>query len=131
MRLDVAQQHRIDISVSRRNLLTLLHKLHTPASARTITMQCANPANSPQDPGLPVLVALHGEPNDEHYNGREPGPALMDASSAAQIAIDLLQQIEDTVEQSSFESSVLRKTIQNAEYVRDRLDRTARTAVIT
>jgi hypothetical protein len=132
VKLEQAESHRIAVSLSRRNLLTLLHKLHTPGSARTLTIQSEHPRTRKDAPLMPLLLVVHGETNEQHYDGRpEPrGPMLMDASAATQVAIDLLQQVEDSVEMEEFDASTLRKTISHAEYLRDRFDRTARTAVI-
>lgn len=132
MRLDQASPHVVRLSVSRRNLLTLLGKLANPVSSRTLSIQSTHPKHTEAEPFMPVLVFLHAEPNDKHYDARPevPGPMLMDASTVAQVAIDLLQQIEDGGVLDDFATATLNKTIHSAEYIRDQLDRNAKGVAI-
>lgn len=53
----------IEVKLSRRNILSLLHKLHMPGSARTIIKPVGD-----------IDVAVIVEPDDEHYGNRVPGP---------------------------------------------------------
>lgn len=55
----------VTLALSERNLLGLLAKLHDPLSQRTLTR-----FNDDGD----MLFVVRAEPNDEHYQSREPGP---------------------------------------------------------
>lgn len=55
---------RITITLSRRNLRTLLLKLERPDSARTLVRTT--------DEGY--ILVIHAEDDDEHYQDRKPGP---------------------------------------------------------
>ncbi len=52
------------ITLSRRNLLTLLHKLEVTGSARTII--------------IPTGIRVTAIPDEEHYGDRLPGPVYPD-----------------------------------------------------
>lgn len=119
MRLNVADEHRIDVSVSRRNLLALLGKLANPYSARTISMQCKHPREDER----PILLAVHGEPNDEHYADRvdNGGPILQDAAVVMQTAIDLIEQVQDSVHITDFDSGAFDKALHQLAYLRERV----------
>lgn len=53
----------IEVTLSRRNILALLHKLDWEGSARTIQKECGNG----------MILTLVAEEDDEHYDGNEPG----------------------------------------------------------
>ncbi len=62
----------VSVTLSRRNLLALLHKLELPGSARTlINDDCW--LNGEQTPLGALELHLHCEEDDEHY-GKRPGP---------------------------------------------------------
>lgn len=77
---------RVEVTLSRRNLLTLLHKLDMPGSARQIeNNDCfEDGAQTPWYPGeeagslLPrTTLVLRCEDDAEHYGRRPAGPGLM------------------------------------------------------
>lgn len=55
----------VTVTLSRRNLVTLLNKLDRPDSLRTLYRDT--------DDGMLIVKA---ETDDEHYQDREPGPVL-------------------------------------------------------
>jgi hypothetical protein len=120
MRLNAAEPHRIDVSVSRRNLLALLGKLANPHSARTITMQCEHPRKGEHGP---VLLAIHGESDIEHYADRSDngGPILQAADVVMQTAIDLIEQVQDSAHISDFDDTAFDKALHQLAYLRERV----------
>ena len=64
------------VTVSRRNLLTLLHKLELPGSARMLPTTDCWLDGEPTEPGEWLLV-LHCEDGQQHYAGRESGPGAV------------------------------------------------------
>jgi hypothetical protein len=54
----------VEVTLSRRNILTLLHKLDMPGSARTIVKEF---------PEQDYFLIVKAEDDDEHYQGRTPG----------------------------------------------------------
>jgi hypothetical protein len=76
---------RVEVVLSRRNLLTLLHKLDMPGSMRQIeNNDCwEDGQQTPLRPGEedgslpPTTLVLRCEDDDEHYARRAAGPGLM------------------------------------------------------
>jgi hypothetical protein len=61
------------ITLSRRNLLSFLHKLDKPGSARTLvggTDRCGD-----------SIVIIRAENDDEHYAGSQAGPMTPDTEA--------------------------------------------------
>jgi hypothetical protein len=79
--LHVEESRRVaTVTLSRRNLLTLLHKLDMPGSARTITnSDCW--LNGTLDRGLTLV--LRCEDDAEHYSKRPDPPGPMHPASEA------------------------------------------------
>src|ERR1700704_4057384 len=84
--MNFANERRIEVVLSRRNLLTLLHKLDMPGSMRQIeNNDCWEDAiqtpwypGEERDTGLPrTLLVLRCEDDDEHYAKRAAGPGPM------------------------------------------------------
>jgi hypothetical protein len=63
----------MQVKLSRRNLLSLLHKLELPGSHRTIIKQVD--AHGPKCAGLSE-IAVVAVSDEECYAGRDPGPML-------------------------------------------------------
>jgi len=88
-RLEISNEadgRRVTVTLSRRNLLALLHKLDLPGSARTLeNTDCyEDGAQTPWFPGedehsaLPrTLLVLRCEDDTEHYGSRPVGPGIM------------------------------------------------------
>ena len=64
MRFETSDFGYVTVTLSRRNLLTLLSKLDQRDSRRMITRRCED--------GTQLYVRV--EPDEEHYTEREPGP---------------------------------------------------------
>lgn len=64
------------VTLSRRNLLTLLHKLDMPESKRTFVNNDCWVAGE-QAPAGELLLVLRCEDDPEHYAKREAGPGPM------------------------------------------------------
>lgn len=84
--MNIDGRRRVEVVLSRRNLLTLLHKLDMPESLRQIeNNDCwEDGAQTPWYPGeesmspLPVTtLVLRCEDDDEHYGRRAVGPGPM------------------------------------------------------
>jgi hypothetical protein len=84
--MNLEGERRIEVTLSRRNLLALLHKLDMPGSMRQIeNNDCWE--DGMQTPWLPAEVAgsslprtslvLRCEDDDEHYAKRLVGPGVM------------------------------------------------------
>lgn len=69
MRLDLREDGVVLVTLSRRNVLSLLSKLSQPASARTIVMRGAYVYGVLYED---LFLAVHVEPDDVHYADREP-----------------------------------------------------------
>lgn len=112
MKLCQLDDHNITITVSRRNVLALLAKLHDSHSARTLFQ------NGPR-----ASVKLIAEDNETHYNGRPAGERglSVDASLVLQIATDLIEQVADGLEDDYF-GSALDKTATQLAYLRTQMD---------
>lgn len=110
MRLDHVDEHNVRATVSRRNLLALLGKLHNPESACTITKS-----------GGGRFLVLHAERDDKHYDRPEGagGPIRLDAQAVLQVAIDLIEQVADT--QDEYWQAALDKTATQVAYLRDKV----------
>jgi hypothetical protein len=91
-RVDVINGDRdrhIEVTLSRRNLLALLHKLDTPGSKRTIingdSWEDGTPTPWPGKPGAsalpPTLLVLRCEDDMEHYALRPQAPGEMHATT--------------------------------------------------
>lgn len=88
-RLEISNEpdvRRVTVTLSRRNVLALLHKLDFPGSARTLeNTDCyEDGAQTPWFPGeeadtaLPrTLLVLRCEDDPEHYGSRPVGPGVM------------------------------------------------------
>lgn len=57
----------IEVTLSRRNILALLHKLDWEGSERTIEKVCSGHG------GERMILTLVAEEDDEHYGDDEPG----------------------------------------------------------
>ena len=92
-RLDIRNlpdELRIEVTLSRRNLLTLLHKLDMHGSQRQIeNNDCWEdgvqlpwyPHEVEQSQLPPTTLVLRCEDDDEHYSKRADGPGLMHPAS--------------------------------------------------
>ena len=88
-RLNIVTRGRdrfVDVTLSRRNLLTLLHKLDKPGSFRMITSgNCSEEGRLlpygleelASDPRPRTTLVLRVEDDTEHYGGRPYGPGPM------------------------------------------------------
>lgn len=65
------EETEFKLTLSRRNLLVLLHKLDMPGSARTFTNRYVYIDGMLVEPGRAVVV-VSCEDDDVHYLGREP-----------------------------------------------------------
>lgn len=71
---------RVEVTLSRRNLLTLLHKLDMPGSARQIeNNDCWEDGEQTPYPG--TTLVLRCEDDEEHYGSRPSGPGVMHPDS--------------------------------------------------
>jgi len=68
------------VTLSRRNLLTLLHKLDMPGSARTITNSDCHLNHELTDR---LLLILRAEDDEKHYSERLEPPGPMHPASEA------------------------------------------------
>lgn len=68
-----------EVTLSRRNLLALLHKLEMPGSARTILSM------DNEEPGWTLIV--RSEDDEEHYGSRGFGPGPMHPMTELSIAL--------------------------------------------
>lgn len=84
--MNLEGERRVEVTLSRRNLLALLHKLDMPGSARQIeNNDCfEDGVQTPWYPGEKQLsglsrttLVLRSEDDDEHYAKRAAGPGLM------------------------------------------------------
>jgi hypothetical protein len=84
--INLEHGRRVEVVLSRRNLLTLLHKLDMPGSARMLTngdcwedgAQTPLEAHTTGDAGTsPTMLVLRCEDDEEHYGRRAFGPGLM------------------------------------------------------
>ena len=84
--MNLDDERRVEVTLSRRNLLTLLHKLDMPGSMRQIeNNDCWE--DGQQTPWYPherrtasaihTTLVLRCENDDEHYDRRPAGPGLM------------------------------------------------------
>jgi hypothetical protein len=74
---------RVVVTLSRRNLLALLHKLDWPPSARTIVNSDCYRDGEPVDD---LLLVLRCEDDSEHYSRRPEPPGPMHPYTEASIA---------------------------------------------
>jgi hypothetical protein len=75
----------VHVALSRRNLLTLLHKLDMPRSARElVSTDCW--INMRQAPRPGIELRLHAEDDPEHYGRREAAPGGVHPDAEAFIA---------------------------------------------
>jgi hypothetical protein len=65
MRIDNLNPNFAEITLSRRNLLSLLHKLDMPGSHRTLEKV---------ERGKAAVLVVHAEDDAEHYGDRPAGP---------------------------------------------------------
>jgi hypothetical protein len=82
----------MQLTLSRRNLLSLLHKLEMPGSHRTIVKQLDSTRNNMAGPGEIAVVAVTDE---ECYADRDPGPMHPDTEQfVVEVgeALDLIRQ---------------------------------------
>lgn len=93
--MNLEHERRVEVVLSRRNLLALLHKLDMTGSARQLeNNDCwEDGKQTPYYPGeelgsdLPRMVlVLRCEDDDEHYAKREAGPGAMHAATEAFVA---------------------------------------------
>ena len=84
--INLRAERRVEVVLSRRNLLTLLHKLDMPGSARMITNNDCweDGEQTPYYPGeeqashlARTTLVLRCEDDAEHYAKRPVGPGLM------------------------------------------------------
>lgn len=90
--MNLENERRVEVVLSRRNLLALLHKLDMPGSARQLeNNDCwEDGMQTPYYPGeelgndLPrTVLVLRCEDDDEHYGKREAGPGAMHPDTEA------------------------------------------------
>lgn len=90
--MNLERERRVEVVLSRRNLLTLLHKLDMPGSARQIeNNDCwENGTQTPYYPGeaeqsdlARTVLVLRCEDDAEHYSKRELGPGVMHPATEA------------------------------------------------
>lgn len=90
--MNLENERRVEVVLSRRNLLALLHKLDMPGSARQLeNNDCwEDGQQTPYYPGeklgtdLPrTVLVLRCEDDDEHYSKREAGPGIMHPDTEA------------------------------------------------
>ncbi|MBA3585140.1 MAG: hypothetical protein H0W36_11550 [Gemmatimonadetes bacterium] len=90
MRLVVAERAGetvVAVTLSRRNLLALLHKLDRAGSARTITSQHAyRRLDGRTELVDDLLLIVRSENDDEHYGGRLFPPGVMHPDTEAFIS---------------------------------------------
>lgn len=93
--MNLENERRVEVVLSRRNLLALLHKLDMPGSARQLeNNDCwEDGKQTPYYPGeergtdLPrTVLVLRCEDDDEHYSKREAGPGVMHPETEAFLA---------------------------------------------
>lgn len=89
MRLDVAPGLLL-VTLSQRNLQALSSKLHQPGSQRTLTSRNAYAAGQPV---IGSLLAVHAEPDIEHYREREPGAISAETEALMQLLDQLGEQL--------------------------------------
>lgn len=76
-------ERRVEVTLSRRNLLALLHKLDMPGSTRQLdNTDCyedgvQTPVSLGDDQTPPTTLVLRCEDDDEHYAKRVLGPGVM------------------------------------------------------
>lgn len=71
MRIDLStaeNEAKVRVVLSRRNLLALLAKLDERPPGSRVTLYAPNPV------GVRLVVSVGAEEDDEHYQGRQPGP---------------------------------------------------------
>ncbi len=79
-RLDLDLDRRVTVTLSRRNLLALLHKLYWPGSEREIwNTDCYRDRKPVSD----LLLILRCEEDEEHYARRTAPPGPMHPASEA------------------------------------------------
>lgn len=90
--MNLEGERRVEVVLSRRNLLALLHKLDMPGSARTLTNgDCwedgrqtpCSPDEAEQSDLPPTVLVLRSEDDAEHYGKREYGPGVMHPATEA------------------------------------------------
>lgn len=90
--INLESERRVEVVLSRRNLLALLHKLDMPGSARQLeNNDCwEDGRQTPYYPGeelgsdLPrTVLVLRCEDDEEHYGKREAGPGAMHPETEA------------------------------------------------
>lgn len=93
--MNLENERRVEVVLSRRNLLALLHKLDMPDSNRQIeNNDCwEDGQQTPYYPGEEVgselprtVLVLRCEDDDEHYGKREAGPGFMHPQTEAFVA---------------------------------------------
>lgn len=93
--MNLEGERRVEVVLSRRNLLALLHKLDMPGSARQLeNNDCwEDGRQTPYYPGeelgndLPrTVLILRCEDDDEHYGKRDAGPGVMHPETEAFVA---------------------------------------------
>lgn len=82
--MNFESERRVEVTLSRRNLLALLHKLDMPGSTRQLeNTDCyEDGVQTPFSPGEdetppPTTLVLRCEDDDEHYARRVLGPGVM------------------------------------------------------
>jgi hypothetical protein len=91
---NLRQGRRVVVTLSRRNLLALLHKIDMPGSARQIKnndcyedgIQTPYYCGEEVTIGLPTTLVLRSEDDDEHYAARPAPPGPMHPATEAFIA---------------------------------------------
>lgn len=114
MKLHSFDDHNVVVKVSRRNVLTLLGKLHDPASAKTLHQ--SGPLRS---------LTLIAEDDESHYGERPypAGPVKIDLAAVLQVATDLVEQVADEVGVTDdFLQGTFNNTARQIAYLRDQLD---------
>jgi hypothetical protein len=82
--MNFERERRVEVTLSRRNLLALLHKLDMPGSTRQLeNTDCyEDGVQTPFSPGddetpPPTTLVLRCEDDNEHYARRALGPGVM------------------------------------------------------
>ena len=91
--INLDTERAIEVTLSRRNLLALLHKLDAPWSARTIMNgdcwedgeQTPYPGEATESTLPPTLLVLRAEEDTEHYAARPDPPGDMHPATEAYI----------------------------------------------
>jgi hypothetical protein len=106
-----------DVTVSRRNLLTLLARTHGEDRRQTTLTQSGTLK------GKPYHLAITPETDAAHYPDRKPGHVDLDSAVVLQVATDLIQQVADSLPaDEDFAASILDRLATQIAYVNINID---------